>query len=453
MIPPKPSARPRKTSLFGYLRLFRRDILSAQPEHLFRAWMAEFRTPFFRSVLINDPKLIRTVLQERSDEFPKSGRVNEGLRPLLGDSVFVSNGEAWARQRRIIDPAFEGGRITDSLPAIFAAAQMAVGRITPGIFDVEEAMSHATADVVFRALFSVPIDQEVAAQTFAAFRRYQRAQPIVNVAALLPLPRWLPRGVPASARRAGAEIRAMIEALVDERARAIASGTAPDDLATRIMTTPDPDTGERFSEAEMVDQVAIFFLAGHETSAAALSWALWLIAQSPELQDELAEEARGFHERFSSGVDGTAFNPRRDLPRTLDVVRETLRLYPPVPMLVRQTSAGEAFRQRDLGAGTQVVISPWHLHRHERLWDDPDRFDPSRWQREGGAPTEAYLPFSKGPRTCPGAAFALTEASVIIAHFLVSFRLSPVEDERPEPVAHLTLRSRKGIKLRALTRV
>ena len=107
MIPPKPPARPRKTSLIAYLRLFRRDILSAQPAHLFSAWMAEFKTPFFRSILANDPTILRTVLQERPEDFPKSDRIGEGLRPLLGQSVFITNGTLWARQRRIIDPAFE----------------------------------------------------------------------------------------------------------------------------------------------------------------------------------------------------------------------------------------------------------------------------------------------------------------------------------------------------------
>ena len=121
MIPPKPPARSDRVSLWRYLRLFRADILSAQPARLYRAWMAEFRTPFFRSYLCNDPELVDLVLRERPEDFPKSGRVSEGLRPLLGQSVFVTNGETWKRQRRIIDPAFEGGRLRDIFPAMVAA--------------------------------------------------------------------------------------------------------------------------------------------------------------------------------------------------------------------------------------------------------------------------------------------------------------------------------------------
>ncbi len=157
MIPPKPLARADRVSLLTYLRLFRQDILSAQPARLYRAWMAEFRTPFFHSFLVNDPALITQVLCDRPDDFPKSNRIREGLAPLLGNSVFVTNGEVWKRQRRIIDPAFEGGRLRDTYPAMLAAAQAAVARLPEGQVEIEEQASHAAADVIFRTLFSIPI--------------------------------------------------------------------------------------------------------------------------------------------------------------------------------------------------------------------------------------------------------------------------------------------------------
>ena len=129
VMPPKPPSRPDKVSLWQYMRLFKQDLLSAQPAKLYRAWMAEFRTPFFRSYLLNQPELIQTVLKERPDDFPKSGRIAEGLRLLLGDSVFLTNGETWKRQRRIIDPAFEGGRIREVFPAMVDAAEASVARL------------------------------------------------------------------------------------------------------------------------------------------------------------------------------------------------------------------------------------------------------------------------------------------------------------------------------------
>ncbi|MCP4822349.1 MAG: cytochrome P450, partial [Shimia sp.] len=191
-MPPKPPARPDKVSLRQYVALFRKDILSAQPQRLYRAWMAEFKTPFFRSFMINQPALVKRVLKDQPDDFPKSARVTEGLRPLLGNSVFVTNGEVWKRQRRIIDPAFEGGRLRDTYPAMLAAAEAAVARLerrAGEVVEIEEETSHAAADVIFRTLFSIPIEHEVASRVFDQFRIYQRSQPIVNLAAFIPIPK------------------------------------------------------------------------------------------------------------------------------------------------------------------------------------------------------------------------------------------------------------------------
>ncbi|MEL7205498.1 MAG: cytochrome P450, partial [Pseudomonadota bacterium] len=197
MQPPKPPSRKGRVSLWRYLKFFRQDILSAQPARLYRAWMAEFRTPFFRSYMCNQPELVDLVLKGRPDDFPKSDRIREGLTPLLGNSVFVTNGATWRRQRRIIDPAFEGGRLRDTYPAMLEATQSAVARMVAsadgGPQDIESQTSHAAADVIFRTLFSIPIEHEVASQVFEEFKAHQRTQPVVNLGALLPLPRWVPR--------------------------------------------------------------------------------------------------------------------------------------------------------------------------------------------------------------------------------------------------------------------
>lgn len=442
MTPPKPPARPDKVSLWRYLQLFRQDILSAQPARLYRAWMAEFRTPFFRSYLCNDPALVRLVLNERPDDFPKSNRIGEGLRPLLGNSVFVTNGEVWKRQRRIIDPAFEGGRIRESFPAMYAAGQAAVARMTPGVQEIEPEMSHAAADVIFRTLFSIPIEHEIASQVFDQFQTYQREQPILNLAAFLPLPRWFPRFHSRRTKQTAAQIRGLIRALTLQRADQIATGTAPDDLATKIMTTPDPISGQCFNTDEMIDQVAIFFLAGHETSASALGWALYLLAMYPEVQDRVAEEAAAI-------AEGPDFAVMGKLKFSRDVFREALRLYPPVPMMVRENHCPESFRGRDVAPGGQVVLSPWHLHRHARIWDLPDEFDPDRWQTEAGrgCAREAFIPFSTGPRVCPGAGFAMVEGPLLMAMLVREFRFETVPDKQPVPAAHLTVRARDGIWL------
>ncbi len=442
-LPPKPVPRPDKVTLRQYLRLFRKDILSAQPAKLYHAWMAEFRTPFFRSFMINDPALIRAVLNERPDDFPKSDRVGAGLRPILGNSVFLTNGAVWKRQRRIIDPAFEGGRLRDTFPAMWAAGEAAVARMAAMAdgrpTEIEAETSHAAADVIFRTLFSIPIEHQIAAQVFAEFRAHQRSQPILNLRAFLPI-RWLPRLFSRETRRTARVIRQLITELTRARLAEIAAGQAPDDLATKIMTTADPVTGARFDLGEMVDQVAIFFLAGHETSASALAWTLYLLAMHPQWQDRAAAEAQGLTNDFAAVGK---------LRVARDVFREALRLYPPVPMMVREATRPETFRGRDVPKGAQIVLSPWHLHRHDRIWADPDAFCPERWSTEEGraCARDAYMPFSTGPRVCTGAGFAMIEGPLLLAMMLRAYEFRLVEGRQPVPVAHLTVRARDGIWL------
>lgn len=446
MIPPKPVSGDRRGTVLGLARAFRRDLLSGMPTRLYRAWMAEFRSPVIHSFICNDPALVELVLKTRPQDFPKSRRLAAGLHPLIGNSVFIANGEDWARQRRIIDPAFEGGRLREQFPAMWDAGLAAVARLTALAgeeIDVEPQTSHATADVIFRALFSLPIEHAVATQVFDAFAEHQAAQPLVNLAAILPLPRWL-RPHSRKTRRTAARIRGLIEGLVADRRALIAAGTAPDDLATKIMTTPDPVTGQRFTGPEMVDQVATFFLAGHETSASALAWALWLLAAAPQWQDRVAAEALA-----ELDPDRPDFAAATRLKTARAVFREAMRLYPPVPMFVREAACPHVFRDRAVPVGAQVVISPWHLHRHERLWQAPDAFDPGRWDTEDGRASArvAYVPFGAGQRVCPGAGFAMLEAPLLLALICRALALTPGA-VAPVPVARLTVRGRDGIRLR-----
>jgi cytochrome P450 len=322
------------------------------------------------------------------------------------------------------------------------AARSAVARMPEGRVEIEAQTSHAAADVIFRTLFSLPIESRVAGAVFEAFRAHQRSQPILNLAALVPLPRWMPRPHRRATRATAREIRALIAGLTAERMAAIAAGTAPDDLATKIMTTPDPLTGARFTTGEMVDQVAIFFLAGHETSASALAWALWLLAAFPAAQDRVAAEA-------AAVGPALAFADLARLPFTRDVFREALRLYPPVPMMVREAARDETFRDRAVRRGSQIVLSPWHLHRHERHWRAPDAFDPDRWQRAEtrDSARSAYMPFSAGPRVCVGAGFAMAEGVLLLSALAGAFAFAPVPERLPVPAAHLTVRGRDGIWL------
>ena len=211
--------------------------------------------------------------------------------------------------------------------------------------------------------------------------------------------------------------------------------------AKQAVTVPD----------DLVDQVAIFFLAGHETSASALAWALYLVARDQEVQSQLQDEL----DDFPASPD---FSDLSKLSQTKSVFQETLRLYPPVPMMVREAACPAEFRGRDVPKGAQIVLSPWHLHRHDRLWEDPDAFCPARFGPEAtpadkSAARAAYMPFSAGPRVCVGAAFAMTEGILSLAMLLRAFAFQPCTDHVPQPSAQLTLRSANGIHLVAQKRV
>ncbi len=452
--PPMPAPRPARVSLLSWALRFRQDILSAQPERLYRAWMAEFRTPFFHSFLCNDPDLVDLVLTQRPEDFPKSARLFEGLAPLLGHSIFITSGEEWHRQRRIVDPAFESGRLREIFPAMWDAAVACVARLHPLAdgqpVDIEPQTSHVALDVIFRTLFSIPAEDATAEAIFTAFREHQHSRPLVNTGSLLPMLRWLPRLRARKTIATAQKIRGLVRQLVEARAKTIAAGRAPDDLATRLMTTPDPETGTTFSIEDMVDQVGIFVLAGHETTASALAWSLYLMALYPEWQERLAAEAARIID-----PEKVYFSTASKLKVARAVFREAMRLYPPVPMLLREAAREEEFRGRRVPKGAQVVISQWHLHRHERIWVNPHDFDPTRWDTPEGRESSrlAYIPFSAGLRVCPGSAFAMTEGALVLAMILREYRVERVEGRDPVPVAQLTVRGRDGIWLRLTPRI
>ncbi len=447
--PPMPPHRPERLAFWRTWLRAQRNLFAALPHKLYRAWLTEVRTPWYSTYMPNQPDLIRRILVERPDDFPKSEIVRQTIGDLLGESVFVTNGEKWKRQRRIIDPSFEGGRLRDTFePMLQAGEEMAdrlANRADGSPIEIEFETSHAAADVIFRTLFSQPISTEAATRVFHAFRRYQTTAPMLSPADLMRWPTWVPRVGPRRWMRARAarHIRRLLMDFVSQREAQIKAGKAPNDLATAIMTTRDPLTGDQFNAAEMADQMAIFFLAGHETSASALAWALYLIAQRPDVQARMQEEADAvFRERPS-------FSDLRRLSFTRDVFRETLRLYPPVPMMIREAACPEQMRDKSIAPGSPIILSPWHLGRHERIWNDPHGFRPERWQTDEGkqCARDAWIPFSTGPRVCTGAAFGMQEGVLLLGLLMARYRFETVEGRIPVPMAHLTVRSQNGIWL------
>ena len=222
-----------------------------------------------------------------------------------------------------------------------------------------------------------------------------------------------------------------------------------EDILSYLVKGVDPKTGYRFSVEELIDQTAFLFLAGHETSASALSWSLYLLAMCPDVQERVMAEAREV-----VGDRAPEFSDIRHLKFTRNVFREALRLYPPVGFLPREATRNEEIRDKHLEPRDVLLISPWLIHRHRSVWEKPDVFDPDRFETENckhAVKNHAYFPFSMGPRICTGAGFATQEAVLLLAALIKTFRFDPVPGHVPQPVGRLTIRSENGIRLR-LTR-
>ena len=377
------------------------------------------------------------------------------------------------------------------------AAQAGQGKATHGneadlYFDAQEAMSLVTADVIVRTILSRPLDPREARTIFAAFARYQRRASLVMVLRFLRLPKpWLQRLL----RNDAGLIRSWIAAAISERSRCqpgLATGSNPvaghqDLLAAlgRAQEPPDPPSsrgpaqgaegpaespgdllagldegGRGFSQDELLDQVCVLFLAGHETSASALAMACYLLARYPEAQARFAreiEQVRGGSpspESAPSPHRPLDYEDLRSLPYGAALLQETLRLYPPLSFFIRESQAASQLGESRCPMGALLAISPWVIQRHEQHWSDPNRFRPERFLADQASDAEkqwardAYLPFGLGPRKCPGAAFALQEALLVLAELVSRYELLDEPGQEPELVGNLTLRSRNGVQLR-----
>ena len=436
----------------------RRSWLDSLYERSYRMQMGEVHLPGLDLYMVNAPALVRRVLVEEPGEFPKSDLMGDALRPLLGDSILTTRGAQWARQRAMMEPAFAQARVQVALPLMREAVQAMLARLGAqpqgSGHDVEIEMTHVTADIIFRTIFSQTLSGDAAHRIFAAFARFQSLVPRLLLPSVYGL-RWLvsPWDVWRS-RKAAREIRGLLESLVKPRfdlyhsalgAAAQPPGQAPrQDVLEAFLNARDPLTGAPFAFDELVDQVAVLFLAGHETSASALTWALYLVAQAPAVQERMHREAMG----LGAGADTDA-SAVKSLALTRNVFRETLRLFPPVGFLARQSAQSCPMRDKTVEQGASVVISPWLIHRHRDLWREPDAFNPDRYENDASRDSlrDAYLPFGMGPRVCMGAAFAQQEAVLILSGIVREYRLEAVPGHVPQPVGRLTIRSANGVRL------
>ena len=417
--------------------------------------LGEIRLPLTTIVIPAQPDLVKRVLVDEAEQFPKARMIADMLEMLIGDSIFVSNGEVWKRQRRMMNPAFEQARIKvvfdlmlDAANALFARMDKLAGQPQVAI-DAE--MTHVTADIIFRTIFSRSFEAEEAMLIYRAFNEFQEAAYAHGLARTAGLPNWVSYFQFRTSRRTAKEIRGVLDPVVKARFDSFHGGEpqSHNDILQSLVSVKDEITGTHFDLRELCEQVAMLFLAGHETSAASLSWALYLMAMDQDIQQRMYREATEV-----LGSREPQFSDSRKLEVARNVFAEALRLYPPVAFLPRVAEHACTMRDKQVAAGTIVSISPWVIHRHRNYWPRPDEFDPDRF--DDPATTEAqrncYLPFSKGQRVCLGAAFAQQEAVIILSGLVRRYRFDPVPGFEPKPAGRLTVRSTNGIKLRVTKR-
>lgn len=447
--PPAPKPRSVMAALASALLLGPRDALALLPEAAYESLLSRApmgRRPIF---IVNHPGLVRRVLVERVANYPKSDLMVGALEPLVGDGIFISGGATWARQRAMIDPAFAHMRIEGAFGAMRAAVEAALARLDAAggrALTLDEEMSRLTADIVFRTIFSEPIEGEAASAVFHAFADYQNAVPQIEPKTMLETPAWAKIEPSERVRRMCAVIREKLGALIDLR---LASGERRADIAGDVIAARDPETGRGFGREELVDQIAVFFLAGHETSASALTWAFFILSQRPEHLLRIRAETEA-----AAGSGPVGFGHLRALTHTRNLFREVLRLYPPVSFITRVALAEDELAGQRIPKGALMVISPWLIQRHRKFWRRPDAFDPDRWlpERATRLSGKAWMPFGLGPRVCTGASFAQTESALILAELCRRFDLACPSAARVMPVGKLTTRPGAPVSFRFLPR-
>ncbi len=450
--PPAPSPISPVRSLLRMMWRRERSLLSLVPIDAYREMTMEVGKTRRGIFLINEPTLAAHVLSDPQGIFPKSDLMVDALEDLVGDAMFVSSGALWRKQRRMIEPSFSHMRINRAFGQMKDAVDTHEAWMDElcekgESYSLDQAMGHLTADVITRTIFSTPLATSAAHDVFEAFTIFERTVASVNIKALLLDKAWSRTKQPAVVVDACRRIRQHIGDMLDPR---LAPG-APvhDDMVASTMAARDSDTGEGFTRDELVDELGVFFLAGHETSASTLTWVFYLLAMQPQMVARIRAEVDEV-----CGDGPVEIEHAKRFATVRDMFRETLRLYAPITFLPRVALEDVTVGPHRVKRGGMLMVAPWLIHRHEKLWKNPDRFDPDRWssERSHELTPGAYIPFGVGPRICVGAAFATLEAALIIARLVRRYDFEVVGDEPVVPVARLTTRPLKEITLRARRR-
>lgn len=408
--------------------------------------MGEVRGRGQTMYIANELALVDRILKGGT-EFPKHHELVKGLWPLIGNSVFSANGEDWENQRAMVNPAFAHTALTKSMPLMAAAADAFLARIeaagTDKPFDIDPMMTHVAADIIFRTLFSQTLDLKRSAIIHKAFGRFQRYSHSASMLDLYGLPsRWFGTW----SERPATAIRDVFRPIVTARFDAFHAGEPAQhrDILQSLVEAKHPETGAHFTLKELMDQVATIFLAGHETSASTMTWALYLLAECAHIQDRARIEVAQI-----AGEGPFTAAMLKDMPVVRNVFKETLRLYPPLAFFPREVPCPMQMRDKQLEPGAMLVVAPWLTQRNKDNWACPHAFDPDRFADPANAEMakQAWFPFSRGPRVCVGAGFAQQEVMTVIATTLRRYRLTVAKGFKAEPISRLTVRPRKGMKL------
>jgi len=430
-------------SRFAALRAFRKDPLGLLERLAIYGDVARIDVPGSAAFLLNHPELVHEVLVGEHRSFHK-GPTIQAAKMLLGESLLTSEGETHRRRRRLIQPMFHHERIASYAAAMVRFAERAGDRWTDGeVVDVQAEMAALTLAVVGDTLFGTDVDEERSAtvrraltDTLGMFDRVY--SPLFRLLVRLPS-RTMRRY-----HRVEADLNRVIAEMIAERRAAGATG---DDLLSLLLRAREDGTG--MTDGQVRDEALTLFLAGHETTAIALTWTWWLLSRNPDAEAHLhAELDQVLQDRSPSAED------LPNLPYTQAVVSESIRLRPPAWAIGRTAVADHRANGYPIPAGSIVVVSPWLLHHDPRWWSEPEAFRPERWLEPGEPqrPRSAFIPFGGGPRMCIGEPFARLEAAMLLATIARWWRFAGSTDREPELQAVITLRPRGGLPMIALRR-
>ncbi len=396
--------------------------------------------------VVSDPAAVRRVFLDNAANYRKDALQLRVLGPGLGKGLLTVDGEDWRMQRRALAPLFSARQIPAFAPAMHRVAAAAAERLAPKrdgrVIDASVEMARLALEMLEQTLFSQGLGRD-ASEFQIAVTRYFDTIGRIDPLDLLGAPQFLPRLGRLRGRGTLEFFARAVDDIIEARKKLLASGASPpNDILTLLLRAQDPETGKGIGEDDVRANIVTFIGAGHETTANALTWTLYLLSQSPDWRARVEEEIDA---HFDPASDGFA----EALPVTKAVLEEALRLYPPAAMLSREAIRADVLAGQRIPAGTVVTISPFVLHRHRTLWKDPDAFDPERFlgRNRDAIDRYAYIPFGAGPRVCIGMGFAMLEMMAILGHLLGAFRFDLAPGHPVSPVARVTLRPAQGMKM------